>query len=703
MKNNRLLCALLFLLLATIAPAAARAETVTVSTFTINNWQYGGTTAKLRIYADKSFTTPEGTLVVRGTVGSTSFFREVSCTVSGTTLTVSTITALPTTTDGLDFNDAHYTFVLFDQNNTKRDTISVASGGTSFFVTHTHGSAAVITWTQLVVDNASPMQPLPPSFPTNDQMNAAISAAVSGGNPATTADQGTVQVDVAPADPAHPTAVGINSPLLTTSSITVSTTAGLPAAGTVGRLRKLSDGTRGVVVDTGSEWVELGGKVYNVRLFGATPDDLTDDTTAISAAVAAINTAGGGTLYFPRGRYKTTGGFTFTVPAYVRGDGNGSPLASDTAQTVVECSSATASLFTFNGLTGKVEHITLYNTNASPTAGAGVLASHVSSAEQVVSLDFTTVYGFYDDVDQRNGVLWSITHSIIHSPVRYGVRINNVHNIDAGDWFIGDNTFITTTRTSASGIRIEGSGGGKIVGVKVNGNTLNDPTQGFAYGIDAAPITSGSTSILIIGDTSVENVRSRGISIDSGWSLVTIDNIEFGIYGTSAIPLLMNGVTDSGFDNIVASTDSGGAQTAVYLSSCARIKLGSIQPRGFGDTVQIDTAYSESGYSGSNGWKTATLQNSWANFGAPYSNLQYRMEDNTVWVRGAVRSGTVGSTIFTLPLGFCPLATMLPPAFEFDGATSTMRWGIVGSDCTVKHSGSAATSNVVLNFSFKTR
>lgn len=42
---------------------------------------------------------------------------------------------------------------------------------------------------------------------------------------------------------------------------------------------------------------------FNVKDFGATGDGATNDTSAVSSAVTALRTAGGGTLYFPTGTY----------------------------------------------------------------------------------------------------------------------------------------------------------------------------------------------------------------------------------------------------------------------------------------------------------------------------------------------------------------------------------------------------------------
>jgi Tfp pilus assembly protein PilE len=56
-------------------------------------------------------------------------------------------------------------------------------------------------------------------------------------------------------------------------------------------------------------------------------------------------------------------------------------------------------------------------------------------------------------------------------------------------------------------------------------------------------------------------------------------------------------------------------------------------------------------------WSTATLQNSWANYGGTYPTLQYtRDSDKVVTIRGLVKSGTAtgGTVITNLPLGYRP-------------------------------------------------
>lgn len=54
-------------------------------------------------------------------------------------------------------------------------------------------------------------------------------------------------------------------------------------------------------------------------------------------------------------------------------------------------------------------------------------------------------------------------------------------------------------------------------------------------------------------------------------------------------------------------------------------------------------------------WTTPTLSGTWVN-AATYLTVGYRKEGTRVYLRGALQSGTSGSTAFTLPTGFRPTA-----------------------------------------------
>lgn len=86
---------------------------ITVETTTIPNYQRGGATATIRIYVTEPFFS-EGVEYVSG-LGY--FYKEIDCTVSGTTVTVPPFT-LPSTTDST-VDTAKFTAVLFDSSGAR--------------------------------------------------------------------------------------------------------------------------------------------------------------------------------------------------------------------------------------------------------------------------------------------------------------------------------------------------------------------------------------------------------------------------------------------------------------------------------------------------------------------------------------------------------------------------------------------------------
>jgi hypothetical protein len=58
-------------------------------------------------------------------------------------------------------------------------------------------------------------------------------------------------------------------------------------------------------------------------------------------------------------------------------------------------------------------------------------------------------------------------------------------------------------------------------------------------------------------------------------------------------------------------------------------------------------------------WTAVTFVNSWVNYGSGYQAVEYRLVGTDVEIRGLAKSGASGTTVFTLPPGHRPLATML--------------------------------------------
>jgi len=85
---------------------------------------------------------------------------------------------------------------------------------------------------------------------------------------------------------------------------------------------------------------------YNVRDHGATGNGSDDDTAAIQAAITAAATAGGGTVYFPAGKYAVTP--TTTDPA-LSVDGNGVRLVGAGSKASMLVKAANGTLLRMSG------------------------------------------------------------------------------------------------------------------------------------------------------------------------------------------------------------------------------------------------------------------------------------------------------------------------------------------------------------------
>jgi len=88
------------------------------------------------------------------------------------------------------------------------------------------------------------------------------------------------------------------------------------------------DGGRGEWVDAGAMKIRAAdpepSQSFDVRAYGAVGDGKTDSTRGIRAAIDAANQGGGGTVYFPRGRYLVSD--TLVIPSHIKLQGERTDL-----------------------------------------------------------------------------------------------------------------------------------------------------------------------------------------------------------------------------------------------------------------------------------------------------------------------------------------------------------------------------------------
>lgn len=313
--------------------------------------------------------------------------------------------------------------------------------------------------------------------------------------------------------------------------------------------------------------------------YGAVGDGATNDTAAINAAIAALISAGRGVLYFPAGTYLTTAALTtLSVPCLVRGDGS-NDYDGNSPISLITTTSATANVFTITADHAKFENIAFRNDAASPTNGAAI-STQGAHLEQRVDYEGVVVHSFYIGIDIQVGAQWTMHDCFIYDPVLYGVKIRNTVNADAGDWTIANTEISADSRAATAAIRIESSGGGKITGCKINMGFPVD--QKFTHGIDVAVTAGITTVILMVTNTSIENVTSHGINVTSAstgqWRHMIFHGNQFGLWSNNTgkainiAPTNTNDVEDIVISSNVLHT-SGTARSAIQLTNTDNVVL----------------------------------------------------------------------------------------------------------------------------------
>ena len=150
--------------------ALVRATPVNVAEISINDWTFGGTTATLRIVANDAFFNNGGRQILRGSAANNSFYKQIPCGVSGTTVTCAAF-VLDSTTDS-SVPTATYSAYVYDAKNVKRADYLM-----DFRVPTSLGD--LITWSQISVYNNTAPRPPNPTYPTTDQVNSLIQQQVS--------------------------------------------------------------------------------------------------------------------------------------------------------------------------------------------------------------------------------------------------------------------------------------------------------------------------------------------------------------------------------------------------------------------------------------------------------------------------------------------------------------------------------------------
>lgn len=429
-----------------------------------------------------------------------------------------------------------------------------------------------------------------------------------------------------------------------------------------------------------------------------------DDTAAILAAIASVTTSRGD-VFFPVGIYKTTGVVLVPKGVNLRGVYSQGAGLTYNGQSIIYGVHTGAAVVSLKGAHGnKIENITIYGNNSStPKTGLllgrssaasaglhslinvsvkgyfGVAAVYSIASEQNswVNLDIILVggaakYGFYTSQGDDKSVD-SLTGSSNLDCRFYGIQIISQQDLaDAAGIYM--NLGVSTFSWSFFGGYIIPKNGSyiEIASGLADGQACPGPIS--FYGVAGEIYAGGGEpqyGYKILGNQAISGLTIEGSKFPTR---ATTGNFIF--HGAN-VPIKDSRIKCSAQNNASALT------TAQFTNS--QIDLGNTQEK--------NRFYDEP-------WTSATLTNSWANYGNGHYVTGY-YKDSLGWVhlKGVIQNGTIGSSAFTLPEGYRPEAIAMFPAIA-NG--NIIRVDVSNADGTVK----IYTSNTLVSLngiSFRTQ
>jgi len=318
--------------------------------------------------------------------------------------------------------------------------------------------------------------------------------------------------------------------------------------------------------------------VFNVQVYGAVGNGVTDDTAAINAAIAAFNSAGAGELLFPATAnwYQVTGALTtITAHGLVSGQGGGNywdsvhDVSGPYVSSCVKCNSNSVAVFSVNSGQLTFNNLAII-CNASSTAVAGSKGITTTFAQLDPTVNFFNLYvaEFYINVEVNVGAGWVMESCILNHPVNIGLSITNTVNADAGDWCVMNCTFNARSGSSATGLKQVNSGGGKIANCKFNG----EGTFGF---VDCCNINLTLTSDFLLTNCSMENFLNHALNCTNLGNAM-ISNLQTIGGGSTGRIIYVNNCATSCFVNLMMNEPSVGCYMFRFDSGANQISINNV-------------------------------------------------------------------------------------------------------------------------------
>lgn len=415
-------------------------------------------------------------------------------------------------------------------------------------------------------------------------------------------------------------------------------------------------------------------ETISVKDFGAVGDDSHDDTANIQSAINYANTIGGD-VYFPPGIYRITNGLTIDNSGDTSDTFKASLYGDSSASARIHGDAGSYNMLTITGGTGAgVEsHQVIRGLFFVKEDYVGYCIGGDNLA--FLSLEdvscFNAEYSFY-----ATDVLSSVFYNCVFRQATVGFRasysnfsypnaltmvacvIGNCR--DKGIWITGGATFnmfggsvesngidgVSATKFGVllSNAGVQGSVSGNFSGVYFENNQgtadiwLANSAEPAAASISGCSFARISSTVYTTNNILVE---TSGAGVTQSVSVAGCGFKYFNTY-----------VPSSGRKYINAISTSSGVST-VGWSGC--VFQSSTEAPTITNEIQLTSGYVFPG------WNAVTFQNSWADAGFPSPLCSYYIDSFGI-VRlqgGAIRATNSSATIFNLPAGYRPTATLL--------------------------------------------
>ena len=312
---------------------------------------------------------------------------------------------------------------------------------------------------------------------------------------------------------------------------------------------------------------DKGGQVFNVMHpdFGAKADGSTDDTVAIQAAIDAVNTAGGGIVFFPDGEYITSSTLVMKqdVSLYGTGRFNSRIKGELTSSALVSISDVTDLTSGNRIIRSSIQALGFDNTSSGNSGGIGIDLTQMSN----MLVSDVQIQNCEIGLRIRGIAYYNLIQHVTVDASTTGFQVINGAN---------SNTFIGCRANQAtSGFIVEATADASPIGNVTDISLISCKVEASAQDGDAFLLQTTTGTIV--------NVAIIAPRIDVSNSGVTAFNIaDSGISNVTIISGFLSGVgtriTDVGVDTIWLNGPDASPRLEAILLAVADFDGGAGEP-----------------------------------------------------------------------------------------------------------------------------